>query len=543
MQTKRALLTSLCIAFMLPFTMAWAEPQSPVGTPVSRVLATDIVALVNGKPVPSMNINGFTAVAAEDLRAYGFDVAWIPQEKKVTIRPNPDKPVQPLLAEASSDLPVGTKLGDVLSTDILAYYGDRQIPSYNIDGRTAIVLNDLAPFGNVQWQEKERKLTYSPSISQSDITEGAPEGAGTDNPAEAPLMIRQTGTKQITALHIGDRSITYGPEKVGFIRNERSLFSLSWMASAFGYGLHAGSDESYTVKSSTYSFRFYPGEKSAELYWFGSPVQTYDWLTVPVQEDGEWFIAEADLKNLLGLSSEYNPETRMLNLEYKEYRVEDYGLPAGTDTYFYKTGAIGYVSGKGIVPSLWTSNRISGKESLHGGGSSWMTDEQGDGTYPRYSFGSMVDAGFGQNSVEVSLSVNQRLLFHQSVDFTLGMKDVKPVIDYSGPYSRGDFTVIKSVYPEQAYQTTDQSSITLSGTVGSKVGSLLTYVVEKQDRNKSGEYLPVTILDVPMEAEAFKGTVPLDQGEGLYRVTVKSGLSTPNFASSIDVARWYIQKK
>ena len=63
---------------------------------------------------------------------------------------------------------VGDKIGEVLSTDIVTYIEGIKVPSFNIAGRTAIVVENLnamgLPFG-VQYDDSTRTLT----ISESDI--------------------------------------------------------------------------------------------------------------------------------------------------------------------------------------------------------------------------------------------------------------------------------------------------------------------------------------------------------------------------------------
>jgi hypothetical protein len=54
---------------------------------------------------------------------------------------------------------IGAPLGDVLYTDIIAYINGEAIPSYNIDGNTFIIAEDLMRYGfNVAWDGEERTL-------------------------------------------------------------------------------------------------------------------------------------------------------------------------------------------------------------------------------------------------------------------------------------------------------------------------------------------------------------------------------------------------
>jgi hypothetical protein len=98
---QRRLFFPACSAALLALLLlrvdgASAAAQPSVGAVVGEVLSTDIEAFVNGKRIPSMNVYGSTAVVAEDLRSYGFDVAWIPQTKQVAITNTSDKVVQPI---------------------------------------------------------------------------------------------------------------------------------------------------------------------------------------------------------------------------------------------------------------------------------------------------------------------------------------------------------------------------------------------------------------------------------------------------------------
>ena len=47
-----------------------------VGDIVNHTLHTDIVAYIDGQPIESYNISGYTAIMAEQLMGYGFNVVW-----------------------------------------------------------------------------------------------------------------------------------------------------------------------------------------------------------------------------------------------------------------------------------------------------------------------------------------------------------------------------------------------------------------------------------------------------------------------------------
>jgi hypothetical protein len=138
-------------------------PTVPIGSVIGEVLKTDIVAYINGHAIPSYNINGDTAIVAEDLINYGFDVYWDGAARELRIRRTPNQAFSPLPATAASPWDVGTKAFDVLATDIKTFIvvGQTEIllESFNINGFTAIYVDSLAAvFGTAAWLPLEREL-------------------------------------------------------------------------------------------------------------------------------------------------------------------------------------------------------------------------------------------------------------------------------------------------------------------------------------------------------------------------------------------------
>lgn len=468
---RTALLSALCLSLALPFASGSAAEAEEIGDVVGQVLATDIQAYVNGSPIPSMNVFGYTAVAAEDLRQYGFDVAWIPQRRKLVIHNRSGKPMEPIPVPQTKEEP-GTKLADVLYTDIETYYGDTRIPSYNIDGKTAVLLNDLAPFGEAVWSDKERKLAFTPAPA-----------AEAERPVQpqSPLVLRQTDAVTLDGIAFGDEAITYEDAVVGRMVDGKPMMSVSWMANRFGYSLER-TDAGYSVNNGTYSFLLHPGDNRIGRFWFGSPMGENELFIAPVLDrEGELLAYETDLKSLFGYYSFWDPGTRKLNIAYRSYVVEDYGLPDKLDNSFYAVRADCYISGIDAQPFISVSNRINGKEPIFGGGSgASVLDAAGD--EPNYRFVSGVAVDFGQNDIDVTVTKGLRILFFRSLSLDQSMRQVEAKIDYSKqPFGFGTYTILESVTPEQAYIQTTSSAFEASGTVLAKHGGGLTFTVEVRE--------------------------------------------------------------
>ena len=124
------------------------------------VYSTDIGALIDGCPVKSYNISDSTYIKAEDLRGYGFDVAWDATARTLKITPD-DNAVRtiPPASEINikkSDIPFNQKLYDVYSTDIKTYVNDTEIHACNIDGETLVKFRDLESVAYVTYEDDKR---------------------------------------------------------------------------------------------------------------------------------------------------------------------------------------------------------------------------------------------------------------------------------------------------------------------------------------------------------------------------------------------------
>lgn len=137
------------------------DNKGQIGEVINHTVYTDIVAKINGCDIPSYNINGYTAVAAEDLRDYGFEVIWDGNARTLSVLRNFEK----LQVTSHYEAPeisygmVGKRAYNVLRTDIQTYVNGNLVTGHNIDGKTIIYFNDLAVFGGVSYDNDKRILS------------------------------------------------------------------------------------------------------------------------------------------------------------------------------------------------------------------------------------------------------------------------------------------------------------------------------------------------------------------------------------------------
>lgn len=141
---------------------------------------SDIVTYINNYPIQSFNINGYTAIVAEDLKFYGFDVVYDYETRILQIKSNQMLQIHSVADTGKTangveivryQYNLGTKLYDIYATDIKTYLDGKLIESFNINGYTAIYANELASYGSISYNDSERNLyiTLSDKNSRSSL--------------------------------------------------------------------------------------------------------------------------------------------------------------------------------------------------------------------------------------------------------------------------------------------------------------------------------------------------------------------------------------
>ncbi|MDP4133464.1 MAG: hypothetical protein Q8882_05585 [Bacillota bacterium] len=117
-------------------------------------------------------------------------------------------------AKEDTSIKIGTKIKEVLYTDIKAYICGHEIESYNVDGYTAVVVEDLRNYGfNVEWDEKGKcsKVTYS----KGEITSSYKSSDNKHNVGEYAMDVLYTdivtyiNDKKVDSFNVNGRTIIF----------------------------------------------------------------------------------------------------------------------------------------------------------------------------------------------------------------------------------------------------------------------------------------------------------------------------------------------
>jgi len=157
---KKLGILTLLVMLMILFT---ATVYAKNGDIVGNIYSSDILALVNGKPIKSYSLDGKTAIVAEDLANYGFSCRWNQTERILTVN------IQSGIAsyyDQGSDIKrgkTGKIAGHIYETDIKVIFNGQEIKGYALNGTTAICIEDLGILDN----SANRKYGYSKYLAKA----------------------------------------------------------------------------------------------------------------------------------------------------------------------------------------------------------------------------------------------------------------------------------------------------------------------------------------------------------------------------------------
>lgn len=244
---------------------------------IGEVLSTDIGSLIDDQPIESYNINDYTYVIAEDLRAYGFDVIWDGDARTLSIYHDVHKGYEITLDKQKinikkSDIPQRQHRFDVFSTDIKTYLDGKQITAYNIDGQTLIQIDELAQYGEFYYDDTKRLVDLrimKPSFEYGlKILDDRQDTTLTINPPRYAQQVEYSG-------NLSPEGKADGIGKVTYLSPANSIAYAYWNMD--GSLLSAKDNhyrEDYMVYDGTISRSYSCGETNTTIYGRGSDAYT-----------------------------------------------------------------------------------------------------------------------------------------------------------------------------------------------------------------------------------------------------------------------------
>lgn len=500
-RNMRKILSITVLALSIFSFMAGYGPDGAWGASITgQALSTDIRAYVNGQVLSCLIINGRTAIVAEDLRGCGFDVIWQPAERKLEITEQANCAAAKL---SNGDTAGGTRYAEtdrkVLATDIKTYLNNKEINSFNIDGYTAIYLNELAPCGEVIWDPAQREACFVSNRKSGDATLNELH----DDTQDANLIAEEIDRQQEVIEFRGEK-LFYQEQQVGYARNGKAMISLDWIAGWLGYQVEF-SLGAYQVKRGSHSFRVRAVDRQAQVFYDGTPAREVELYELPALASSRLYLYSLDLESLFGLDSRWDEANRQWMIGYADYRIKELGNYQAGSSFAAKVKYNGLSPWFNIPPELHVE-----KASPNTGG--FIGDYGGFGD--EHGFTSIVALNVcSDNEVRIWLGKKDRVLFYKQMT----VRGEAENHQLEKQKTIGPFTEYSLIKPEQGFTMIDKSSFEVEGQVASVSEPVVHIRVAKIDK-VSGTVTELPEQTLPLREEKFSGAVALNAGPGLYRV-------------------------
>ena len=134
---NKKILALLIVAVLIYVTCLTS--MAAIGDRCGSIYATDIKAYINGVQVKAYNIGGRTCVAIEEVTSgYAYR-----DEHRVLLVGSFAPDVLNEYTGESRQGKIGDVIGTIYATDIKTYFYDKEVPSYNIGGKTCVAIEDI----------------------------------------------------------------------------------------------------------------------------------------------------------------------------------------------------------------------------------------------------------------------------------------------------------------------------------------------------------------------------------------------------------------
>lgn len=187
----KRIIPAAALAFIISQSAFAAKPGDIIGD----VYPTDIKTYFFDEEINSYNIGGKTVVVCEDLNWYfGFDVVWDGEGRTLDITDTSktkgyildlenylQRNISQNVAKRPKDYSQKEMPKHIYFTDIKTRLEGKEIQAYNLNGETAMAVEDLRDFGyDVIWNEAERTLKVYEKFEnvpfKTDIGDGFEDG-------------------------------------------------------------------------------------------------------------------------------------------------------------------------------------------------------------------------------------------------------------------------------------------------------------------------------------------------------------------------------
>ncbi len=134
----------------------------------NTIYFTDKTTYINNAEIPTLSYNKKPVIVAEDLKDYGFDVTWNEKDKKLTIKYNKNKKMNPVSTDYYKNKNNKKAFSVIKNNDVKVFLNDGlkeyEIKDvYNVNGYMCIALSALSDIYDIKWSDNNNRADISVS--------------------------------------------------------------------------------------------------------------------------------------------------------------------------------------------------------------------------------------------------------------------------------------------------------------------------------------------------------------------------------------------
>lgn len=353
---------------------------------------------------------------------------------------------------------------------------------------------------------------------------------GNDNDQSYAFEIQSLADKKMRVQFIGNQ-MYHNDRYMGYGISGKPMLTLRYFAEWFGFQVdYNAENRTALVSDGENSFQIKPHSNVAEIYWSGEKIKEHELTEKPFIQNSRFHIYSLDIGALLGLMTYWDNNARTWDVLYRDYTYQEFGYPTAINDDVLTIKGILLADGQYEMPFLQVRDTFNNVSSYIGSIRSIDFDTN---SRPKYEISSTINLQEENNRLQVCLSLEQRILFVKNFDVVVNIEDKELIVKQSS---------YQFTSPTKGYIKVDKPEIIISGTVASindYYPSEVVLFVKKVDNTETMLMLEEII---PIIDGQFMTKLALENGEGLYKVTVNSLMAGPRGSPAyIEITNFYVE--
>lgn len=351
--------------------------------------------------------------------------------------------------------------------------------------------------------------------------------AGENNPYALEIQKKSDATMRVQ--FVGNQMYHAG-KYLGFGVNGKPMLSLRYIAERFGFRVdYDPKIGASLVGNGEYGFQIKPGSKIAEIYWSGEKVKEKELTVKPLVKNNVLYLYSLDISDLLGLMPYWDQGARTWDILYRDYTYKEQAFPTSANDDVVTIKGLLWDDGQRDMPRLEITAPNNQARSYF---SSVSLTDTGVGADHKYEMSSNIQLPEKVNRLRISITMGQRIIFVKNIEVAVNIEAKELVVNplYQSLYQFSN--------PTKGYIKVTQPEIMISGKVADAniYPPEVVVFVRKSDNQEILQEKRIPVTD-----GQFKQQLNLENGEGLYKITVNSIMAAPRGPAYPEITNFYVE--